>query len=103
MSRKGAVACQVEGCGMTWPRDPVMTVACPTCGAAPGRACKQPSGHGTWNAFGRFHPERDLHADRSGAYGPPDHCPLGRCGHANVAARQEGIIPFQDGVIGLLV
>lgn len=103
------VKCQVPGCGLTWERDPVLEVECPTCKAPPGRACRQPSGHNTWNPFGRFHAERDLHADQSGAYGPPDHCPLARCGHANrrpdAAARpDEGrTSQKEDGVIGLLV
>lgn len=93
------VHCQIPGCGMSWPKDPVMTVRCPTCGAEPGRPCRQPSGHGTWNVFGRFHASRDIHADQSGAYGPEDHCPKGLCGHANIERRRVENEVFEDGVM----
>ena len=37
-------------------RDPVMAVACPTCGAKAGRWCKRPSGHS--GPFVAFHAAR---------------------------------------------
>lgn len=43
-------------CGQTWPRDPVLEVACPTCHAKIGAQCKRPSGHGA----AEIHVERDL-------------------------------------------
>lgn len=33
------------GCGQTWPRDPSLEVACPSCHAPVGRWCQRPSGH----------------------------------------------------------
>lgn len=42
-------------CGQAWPRDPVLEVACPDCGAKVGQRCRRPSGHNVWGA---------AHADR---------------------------------------
>ncbi len=78
------VKCLKPGCCKTWPRDPVLEVKCPTCGAEPGRRCKRPSEHTVWG--GEPHPERDRLADRLGHYGP---CPFGRCGLANVKAEKS--------------
>lgn len=72
--------CLKPGCGRTWPRDPVLEVACPTCGAGVGQRCRRPSGHTVWG--GEPHPERDRLADGAGHYGS---CPLDQCGLANVA------------------
>lgn len=69
----------LKGCRREWARDPIYEVACPTCRAGIGHPCVRPSGHGS---FGDFHRERDIAADRAGAYGV---CPLGRCGLANKA------------------
>ena len=66
--------------GRTWPRDPALDVPCPTCGAKVGVRCRRPSGHGC-----EVHAERDIAADRAGAYGE---CPLALCGLANVARRR---------------
>jgi hypothetical protein len=75
--------CTITGCGKVWPRDPVLEVACPICGARPGSPCvaRRPSGHVHTSAFAGLppwgHDERDLAALAAGAYGT---CPLGRCG-----------------------
>jgi len=75
-----SVKCQL--CPKTWPRDPVLEVACPKCGAAPGRKCKtvRPSQHSLSSGFVGLapwgHTERDLAADAAGAYGE---CPQGKC------------------------
>ena len=34
-----------SNCGETWPRDPALEVACPTCHARVGVKCRRPSGH----------------------------------------------------------
>lgn len=81
--------CNVPGCTRTWTRDPCLDVACPSCRAEPGHPCRQPSGHNTWNAWGRFHPQRDLEADRAGSYGP---CPFGRCGAAPSNQPRQGVL-----------
>lgn len=73
----------LKGCGKTWPRDPVLEVACPTCNAPVGRRCKRPSGHGVWG--GQPHPARDVLADRCGFYGA---CPWQCCGLENVTSRE---------------
>jgi hypothetical protein len=75
---KGTAVCQTPGCGLTWPRDPVLEVPCPTCKAPIGTGCKRPSGHS--GPFVELHADRDLLADREGKYGS---CPLGRCGLSN--------------------
>jgi len=86
-----SVACEL--CGRTWPRDPVLEVACPVCGAGVGHPCvsEAPSGHRKSAAFQGLppwgHDERDLAAALAGAYGP---CPEGRCG-LEVAAERAGI------------
>lgn len=72
---KGEAVCQKLGCTMSWPRDPVLEVACPDCRAAIGVRCRRPSGHS--GPFVELHASRDILADREGKYGP---CPLGLCG-----------------------
>lgn len=67
--------CLKPDCGRTWPRDPALEVACPTCRAPAGRRCKRPSGHRVFG--GAPHDTRDRLADRLGHYGK---CPSGRCG-----------------------
>lgn len=62
------VHCQQPGCQHTWPQDPVLSVSCPNCGAAPGRVCKRPSEHQVWYSWGRFHYERDFAAALAGKY-----------------------------------
>jgi hypothetical protein len=74
------VRCLRPGCERIWSRDPVLEVACPTCRAPVGARCKRPSEHRVFG--GEPHAERDVVADRAGAYGP---CPLGICGLENVA------------------
>jgi len=69
------VYCQKPGCDRSWPRDPALEVACPSCGAGIGQKCKRPSGHTAWQGW--VHGERDIIADRQGQYGV---CPSGRCG-----------------------
>lgn len=69
------VTCARPECDRTWPRDPVLEIACPTCLAPVGQRCKRPSGHRVWG--GEPHPERDIAADQAGLYGP---CPVGCCG-----------------------
>ena len=75
-----SVSCNL--CGKTWDRDPVLEVECPVCGAEPGEECSHlsPSGHDKSAAFQGLpsygHDERDLEADRQGAYGD---CPVGSC------------------------
>lgn len=83
---------------MTWPRDPVLKVACSTCKAAVGVGRRRPSGHS--GPFVELHAERDLLSDREGKYGP---CPFGRCGRAgpiNPQARPEIRQCVEDGEIG---
>jgi hypothetical protein len=66
----------LKGCEREWPRDPILEVGCPVCHAPVGAKCRNPSG---WTKWGdnAFHAERDIAADRAGAYGT---CPLGLCG-----------------------
>lgn len=70
------VFCLNTGCGKSWPRDPVLEVACPDCRQPVGSPCRRPSGH----KAAEPHAARDILADRQGHYGL---CPLGRCGLAN--------------------
>ncbi len=70
------VHCMKPGCDCSWPRDPVLEVECPDCGAAIGAKCTNPSGWTKWGT-GNFHAARDIAADQAGKYGP---CPSGRCG-----------------------
>lgn len=77
------VRCLKPGCDRTWPRDPVLEVACPTCHAAIGRRCKRPSEHRVWG--GEPHPARDIAASNAGHYGP---CPLNLCG-LNLPTQKE--------------
>ena len=72
---KGRASCDRPGCGASWPRDPVLDVACPDCKAAIGVRCRRPSGHS--GPFTELHNARDILADTVGAYGT---CPLGICG-----------------------
>jgi hypothetical protein len=74
----GPAHCTRPGCTATWPRDPVLEVACPDCGAGVGVRCRRPSGHA--GSFTDLHAARDLLADARGAYG---RCPLALCGAAN--------------------
>ncbi len=41
-----SVSC--SNCGQTWPRDPALEVACPTCNRPVGKACVRPSQHETY-------------------------------------------------------
>jgi hypothetical protein len=82
--RHGPVCCAKPGCSLEWPRDPILEVGCPDCGAGVGVRCKRPSGHG--GGFVDAHASRDLAADAAGAYGT---CPLGICGVA-ASARLAG-------------
>jgi hypothetical protein len=68
------VFCSRDGCDQTWPRDPVLEVECPSCGAAIGTKCKRPSGHG--GNFVHPHGRRDRLAVDEGHYGT---CPLDIC------------------------
>ncbi len=86
---KGTAACNRPGCDRTWPRDPVLEVACPTCYAPVGVRCKRPSGHS--GPFIELHVDRDLLADSEGKYGL---CPLGICGAANRPV--QGSLPLFD-------
>ncbi len=72
---KGEAFCQKPGCHRSWPRDPVLEVACPDCRARVGVGCRRPSGHS--GPFVELHVARDILADREGRYGA---CPLGLCG-----------------------
>lgn len=80
----GDAHCQKPGCGKSWPRDPVLEVACPDCKAPIGARCKRPSG---WSGpFVDLHISRDILADREGKYGP---CPLGLCGIDRIAVQPD--------------
>lgn len=70
------VPCGRRQCGKTWPRDPALEVACPSCPAKVGQRCRRPSGHGVFG--GEPHDARDILAYRAGHYGGP--CPLDICG-----------------------
>lgn len=80
-----AVRCNKPGCEKSWPRAPVLEVACPTCAAPVGVKCKRPSGHRVWG--GQPHAKRDLLADELGHYGP---CPLRQCGLAGAVKVAAG-------------
>lgn len=86
-----SVSCQ--RCPKTWPRDPVLEVECPVCGADPGEKCRtrRPSGHVHSAKFSGLppwgHDQRDLEAVLAGAYGE---CPEGQCGLA-VKAKEMGV------------
>jgi hypothetical protein len=84
------IHCLREGCDRSWPRDPVLEVACPTCRAPAGRNCRRPSGHQAWGPHGRFCSPRDVAADLAGAYGP---CPLGLCGMDGAINREKKAPP----------
>src|SRR4051794_8947585 len=45
LSSEALMIVQCCSCGQTWPRDPILEVACPTCRAPLGRRCKRPGGH----------------------------------------------------------
>jgi hypothetical protein len=68
------ISCNRGECDREWPRDPVLEVECPTCGASVGRKCKRPSGHG--GNFVHPHQSRDRAAVGAGHYGE---CPLDIC------------------------
>lgn len=72
---KGEAFCRKPGCNRSWPRDPVLEVACPDCRAPIGVGCRRPSGHS--GPFVELHAARDILADGEGRYGA---CPLGLCG-----------------------
>ena len=86
MPASGKVHCQKPGCRKSWPQDPALKVACPTCGARKGQRCKRPSGHRVFG--GMPHGDRDLEADAKGCYGA---CPLKICGmrHNKAAKRRQ--------------
>lgn len=69
-----AVAPRCERCGKAWPRDPVLEVACPICGAEVGRPCRviRPSEHVHSAAFAGLppwgHDARDLLAAAENKY-----------------------------------
>jgi len=79
------VSCLKPRCCKTWPRDPVLEVECPICHAGVGVRCKRPSGHTAWGS-NDFHAERDIAADKAGAYGA---CPHGLCGLEQKVARAD--------------
>ena len=54
------MSCRKAGCDRTWPRDPVLEVACPDCRAGIGVKCRRPSGHAAWQHW--VHAARDLAA-----------------------------------------
>lgn len=81
---KGLASCNKPGCGKSWPRDPVLEVACPDCKAPVGVGCRRPSGHS--GPFVELHAARDILADREGKYGP---CPLGLCGLDQAPAQAD--------------
>ena len=97
MKKSVSVGCNRDGCGKTWPRDPVLEVPCPTCKAPVGTKCtvNRPSQHkhsmmfAGKNEWG--HDERDILADREGKYGE---CPLGRCGLKQKSTRQTDELPL---------
>jgi len=72
--RAMTVSCNRQACDRTWPRDPVLEIECPSCGADVGTKCKRPSGHG--GNFVHPHAARDRRAVAEGHYG---NCPLGIC------------------------
>lgn len=84
-------------CSMTWPRDPILEVACPECQAGIGHRCMRPSQHRTFG--GKPHAARDLLADRAGHYGQ---CPLGLCGVAPAEPPKQNIAagPAQPDLFG---
>ncbi len=86
---KGKVFCMKAGCGKSWPRDPVLEIACPDCKAPIGVGCRRPSGHS--GPFVELHAARDILADRQGKYGP---CPLGLCGLDR--APVQAVLPLFD-------
>lgn len=69
-----------HGCGQTWPRHPVLEVACPDCAARVGAWCKRPSGH----KAAELHTSREIAALACGVLAK---CPNGP------SARQPGLFP----------
>ena len=49
--------CTYLRCGQTWPRNPMLEVVCPTCGAPVGQYCRRPSGYS--GPFVEFHVDRE--------------------------------------------
>lgn len=86
---KGAAYCANPDCERSWPRDPVLEVACPDCRVPVGTRCRRPSGHS--GPLIDLHASRDILADREGHYGP---CPLGICGLDRVPAQAS--LPLFD-------
>jgi len=72
---KGEAFCTRPGCTRSWPRDPVLEIACPDCNAPVGVGCRRPGGHS--GPFVEMHAARDILANRAGKYGT---CPLELCG-----------------------
>ena len=75
MSRRTSESAQCHNCGRRWPRDPVLEVACPVCGAAIGHPCRvaRPSAHVHSAAFAGLppwgHDARELLAAVENKYG----------------------------------
>lgn len=83
-------------CPKTWPRDPVLEVACPTCRVGVGQRCRRPSEHSV--PFGGFHAARDLLAAAEGHYGV---CPVGRCrNHPAWDGAPPAVLPLQLSLFG---
>ena len=61
----GTAYCIRSHCTATWPRDPVLEVSCPDCGAGIGVRCRRPSGHE--GPFIDLHVARDMLANACGA------------------------------------
>ena len=68
-------------CGRTWPRDPALEVACPTCHAPVGVKCRRPSGHGC-----DIHTARDRAAMDAGLLRP---CPAATANGADDDAQMR--------------
>jgi hypothetical protein len=87
------ISCNRRGCDRTWPRDPVLEIECPSCGAGVGTKCKRPSGHG--GNFVHPHHRRDRLAVAEGHYG---NCPLGICAEtlADMSGETESESPNGD-------
>lgn len=101
MSR--AVRC--DRCGQEWPRDPVLEVECPVCGAQPGQACRaaRPSGYVHSASFAGLppwgHDERDILAMQIvPGYG---RCPASRGSAPDLAPAVAQADLFAFGAMGM--